>query len=412
MPIDLKLIKLQALKNKLLRLVTHLPKLILITISLLGITGYLGMENFSNHRKFTNLTSAYQILEQNYQQSNLTIGQLTANLNQLESRDERQINLELESEIKNIQDTYQQAVTIYEDLVKLKEQTSKTKTLDDKFTQILTLLSKRNYSTASAELKTLASDIAKTQAEIATTFQIPANVTDSNTAPGSGFSRQKVSTPVGEYLVDLIAADLSSTKVIVDTASESSCGNDCPVLSLADYVSRNGAYAGINGSYFCPATYPSCAGKTNSFDLLVMNKNKTYFNSDNNVYSTNPAVIFGSGWIRFVSQTLEWGRDTSIDGVLSNYPLLISGGNNIFGGDSDPKKGAKAGRSFVANKGNIVYIGVVHSASVAEAAHALSVLGMENALNLDSGGSTTLWFGGYKVGPGRNIPNAILFVKK
>ena len=39
-------------------------------------------------------------------------------------------------------------------------------------------------------------------------------------------------------------------------------------------------------------------------------------------------------------------------------------------------------------------------------------LGLENALNLDSGGSTALWSGGYKVGPGRNIPNAILFIRK
>jgi len=31
---------------------------------------------------------------------------------------------------------------------------------------------------------------------------------------------------------------------------------------------------GINGSFFCPADYPTCAGKTGSFDLLVMNKNK------------------------------------------------------------------------------------------------------------------------------------------
>lgn len=31
---------------------------------------------------------------------------------------------------------------------------------------------------------------------------------------------------------------------------------------------------------------------------------------------------------------------------------------------------------------------------------------------LDNGGSTALWSGGYKVGPGRNLPNVILFVSK
>ena len=42
----------------------------------------------------------------------------------------------------------------------------------------------------------------------------------------------------------------------------------------------------------------------------------------------------------------------------------------------------------------------------------MKALGMDNALNLDSGGSTALWSGGYKAGPGRNIPNAVLFVRK
>lgn len=207
-------------------------------------------------------------------------------------------------------------------------------------------------------------------------------------------------------------ADISSTRVIVDTAADSDCRSGCAALPLATYVSRRGAFAGINGSYFCPQDYASCAGKENTFDFLVMNVNKTYFNSDMNVYSTNPGVIFGGGYIRFVGAVQEWGRDTSPDGVLSNYPLLVSGGNVSFGGSGDPKLGSKGARSFVANKGNLVYIGVVHSATVAEAARVLKAMGMDNALNLDDGGSTALWYGGYKLGPGRNIPNAILFVPK
>jgi len=184
------------------------------------------------------------------------------------------------------------------------------------------------------------------------------------------------------------------------------------VLSLGDYVARSGAYAGINGGYFCPADYPSCAGKTNSFDTLVMNKNKVYFNSDNNKYSTVPAVIFGNGFIRFVGQSLEWGRDTSIDSMLANQPLLVSGGTIVFGGNDDPKMSSKGTRGFVANKGNTVYIGMAFNVSVSDMAHVMKSLGMENALNLDSGGSAALWYGGYKVGPGRNLATSILFVRK
>lgn len=230
-----------------------------------------------------------------------------------------------------------------------------------------------------------------------------------NSAPNSGFSKQSVKTDAGTFTVSIVAANLSSTKVIVDTASTSDCVSNCPVLSLSDYVARNGGWAGINGSYFCPKDYPSCSGKENSFDLLVMNKDKYYFNSANNVYSTNPVVGFRDGGISFVTAGSQWGRDTSLNGVLMNYPLLVHGGNITFGGDDDPKKGSKGARSFVANKGNIVYIGVVHSATVAESARVMKALSMDNALNLDNGGSTALWHGGYKVGPGRAIPNAIIF---
>jgi uncharacterized protein YdcH (DUF465 family) len=341
------------------------------------------------------------------------IESLKKRITELETEDQRKKNTELQSTLKQMQDTYKKSIAVYEDLVDLREISKNTKKLDELYAHSIQILAQENYASASSELTQLSKDIATetqkaTVAAVSTTLTAPVN----NTPPSAGYSRQSVQTDAGTFVVSLVSADLSSTKVIVDTASDSDCGNNCPVLPLATYVSRNNAYAGVNGSYFCPASYPSCAGKTNSFDLLLMNKNKTYFNSSNNVYSNNPAVIFGGGYIRFVSAASQWGRDTGIDGMLSNYPLLVEGSNVKFGGDDDPKKGSVGNRSFVANKGNTVYIGVVHSATVAQAARALKAMGMENALNLDSGGSTALWSGGYKVGPGRDIPNVILFVRK
>lgn len=335
------------------------------------------------------------------------------NLKDLKGQDQIAINKKLEGEIDNIQKTYKTAVSSYEKLLDLKTAAKKTDPkLDELFSQALKLLADKNYASAGSDLKSLIDQIDAEQKKIASEFLIPANVPVSNNAPGSGFGRQQVQSDVGTFLVDIISADLGSTRVIVDTASDEDCHDNCPVLPLGDYVARSGAYAGINGTYFCPATYPSCAGKTNSFDLLVMNKNKHYFNSDNNVYSTNPAVIFGNGWIRFVNQAHEWGRDTGVDGVISNFPLVLSGGNAAFGGNNDSKQGSKGSRSFVASKGNTVSIGVVYNATVAEVGYALEALGLENAMNLDSGGSTALWYKGYKAGPGRNIPNAVLFVRK
>jgi len=321
-------------------------------------------------------------------------------------------NERLQKEITDIQESYKHAVSSYEALLDLRTKTKDTSKLDVKLADSLAMLSKRNWASATAMLSSLDKDIEDMKVKLSASITIPANVSENNVAPASGFSRQAVKSDIGTFLVDIVAADMVTTRVIVDTASEATCMKDCPALSLSEYISRSGAFAGINGTYFCPADYPSCAEKKNSFDTLLMNKNKVYFNSENNVYSTVPAVIFLSGSMRFVGRSSDWGRDTSPDGVLAMQPLLLSGGNVVFGGDDDPKKGSKGNRSFVGSKGQTAFIGVVHNATVAECARVLKTLGVEHALNLDNGGSTALWSNGYKVGPGRNIPNAILFVRK
>lgn len=340
---------------------------------------------------------------------------LDEKINSLISEDQYVKNQVQQEEIKNIHETYKRTVITYENLLKLRDTGGNTDKLDELIAKSLSYLSNKNYASAEAALTEIDVGIKKeneTLAIKATEFIIPKSVAINNAPPASGYQRQQVSTELGNFLIDIVSADLGSTRVIIDTASDGNCIDNCPILPLADYVSRSGAFAGINGSYFCPASYPSCNGKTNSFDTLLMNKNKVYFNSDNNVYSTVPVAVFGSGWARFMGKSLDWGRETGVDGVIANQPLLLSGGSIAFGGDGDPKKGSKGARSFIGNKGSTVYIGVTHNATVAENAYALKALGLENALNLDSGGSTALWSGGYKAGPGRNIPNAILFVRK
>ena len=378
----------------------------LVAIIVLCVIGFLIYQHINKLQK--NLTDT----QESQRTAEIYLQEIGSELEGLKSRDEYNTNLKLEEEIKNIQKNYNSAVSVYENLLELKEKTDKTDVMDELFTDALVYLSERNYASASTTLKSLGNQITEKEKRIAATFKIPENIIQSSSPPASGYSRQSVKTNVGTFLVSIIAADISSTKIIVDTASDSDCGNDCPVLPLATYVSRNGAFAGVNGSYFCPATYPSCAGKKNSYDLLAMNHKKTYFNSNNNIYSNNPAVIFGDNYIRFVNSASEWGRDTDPTGVLSNFPMLVFNKEIKFGGDDDPKKGSKGNRSFVANIGNTVYIGVVHSATVAESARVMNTLGMDNTMNLDSGGSTALWSGGYKVGPGRNLPNVILFVRK
>lgn len=356
--------------------------------------------------------------------SKIQISDLTKILNKtnkdfddLRNQDQVKINEQLKIDIKSTHDTYEQSIKTYEKLTDLKAQKQDIEDLEKIYAQIVRYLADLNYSSGSALLATLNTDADKKYAAIAAASQ-PSSASSqtptavNNTPPGNGYSFQAVKTDAGTFNVAIIAADLSSTRVIVDTASDSDCANNCSVLSLGDYVSRSGAYAGINGPFFCPAEYPSCAGKTNSFDTLLMNKNKHYFNSDNNKYSTVPLVYFSGNSMGVRGQSLEWGRDTGVDAVVANFPLYISGGNNNFGGSSDPKINSIGARTFVANKGNFVYIGIVYNASAAQAANVLKTLGMENALGLDQGGSTALWFNGYKAGPGRNLPSALLFIRK
>lgn len=344
---------------------------------------------------------------------------LTKEFETLKNQDQIKINLKLKEDIAKTHKAYTNSITAYESILDLQAKKQDVSKMTALYAAIVRDLSDLNYASAESDLLSLNTQIKKTNDDLAakaaalTAAGAPSTpATQSNTPPSSGYSYQSVKTEIGTYNIAIISADLGSTKVIIDTASDGDCSNNCPVLPLGTYVSRSGAFAGVNGSYFCPAEYPSCAGKTNSFDTLLMNKNKVYFNSANNVYSNVPVAIFGSGFARFIGQSSGWGRDTGVDGVIANQPLLLSGGNIAFSGGSDPKQGSKGARSFVGNKGSTVYIGVIYNVTVAEMSYVLKSLGLENALNLDSGGSTALWSGGYKAGPGRNIPNAVLFVHR
>ena len=332
---------------------------------------------------------------------------IDSKLAELKNQDQYKINEDIKKDIQNIETTYKQSLDSYQRILDLRAQSVKTGDLEKQFAKVLNYLSTLNYSSASADLKLLSENIKKSEDSLIQTETIQfANVAVNNSAPGAGFSQQKVSTDKGDFLVSIVAADLNSTRVLVDTASDGDCRDNCPTLPLATYVSRSGGFAGINGSYFCPPDYPSCAGKVNSFDTLLMNKNKVYFNSGNNVYSSVPLVYFTGNTMGVRGRSSDWGRDTGVDSVIAMQILLVSGGNPTSAG------GGKAARTFIGNKGSMVYIGIVYGASFSDAGVVLKTLGIDNALGLDQGGSTALWYGGYKAGPGRNLPNAIVFVRK
>ncbi len=395
-----------------------IPKYAAVICAIIISCGLIAGGSWYYYRSITQYENEIVSKDKKIQELETQLEKVGKELTRIKNEDQYVRNEKLQKEIEQTNETFSAAVKTYEELVQLKETAPKSSDkkiaeFEKSYAEILTFLSKLNYASAQANLASLNKSITAERSEIASSFTIPSTVAVNNAPPSSGYSRQSVETSVGTYMVDIISADLNSTRVIVDTASESNCRDNCPVDSLGSYAARSGAFAGINGPYFCPASYPSCAGKTNSFDTLLMNKNKYYFNSDNNVYSTVPAVIFSGNSGRFVGASQEWGRDTGVDSVIASQPLLTLNGNRVFGGDGEPKRSGKGSRSFIGTTGSTVYIGVVHNVSAAEMAHVLQTLGISSSLNLDSGGSTALWSSGkYIVGPGRNTPFGILLVSK
>lgn len=235
--------------------------------------------------------------------------------------------------------------------------------------------------------------------------------------PSEGLTTGQVTTPRGNFSFTCVGGLKSNTKIMTDSASDSDCKDNCPALPLHEYAAKNGAYAAINGMYFCPPDYPQCADKKNSFDtLFFISRLKTYLNSGNNVYSTLPwLAIESNGNSLFYDQTLKWGRDTGIQAGTAGNPLLIKDKNMVAdeGKLDDKQRNTKSNRGAIVEAGSLIYACTVTKATVMDSAYVYQTLGADNAMNIDGGGSTALWFNGrYIFGPGRNLPTAILFGRR
>jgi hypothetical protein len=327
-----------------------------------------------------------------------------AELETLKAEDQRVKNKELQDEIKNIERVYETGAKLFDDRADLVIMVGKVYTVDKELAKFLRLLGDRKWQEAETQAKVARSEIDKI---VAANVPKP-TVTEaapSNTLPGSGYSRQKVSTDRGEFVISMVTAQ--NARAVVETASDSDCSNNCPTKSLAEHVAASGGFAGINGSYFCPPDYAACQGKVNSFDTLAVNgRTKAVLNSANNVYSTVPLVAAYGTRLTFYDQTVQWGKDASGGGGIANYPRLLRDGAVATSDNS-----GKGVRGFIAQKDDTIVIGHVYNASFADTAEVLKTLGLKDALNLDGGGSTALWFGGYKAGPGRSLPTAIVLVR-
>jgi hypothetical protein len=232
--------------------------------------------------------------------------------------------------------------------------------------------------------------------------------------PAAGYSYQTVSTSRGNFGVYLIKMSRSEVRLRTLTANSDNCSNDCPAKSLASYVSENGGYAGINGTYFCPPDYSWCSGKTNTYDSAVYNSNLNKWLNEHILAWNNLALVTANGnSLAFHKYSKDFGKG-SVSAGISSFPGLVENNNIIVNDYSMDAKQltAKGPRGAVGFDDSNVYLAIVTGATVPDAAYAMQALGAKYAMNLDGGGSSALYISGsYKVGPGRSLPNAIILVK-
>lgn len=240
--------------------------------------------------------------------------------------------------------------------------------------------------------------------------------TMANVPVAGGVSTINVVTAKGNFTATVLSLDLGSTRVITDTANDSDCGTGCPVSSLQTFVNKNGGFAGVNGTYFCPITYPDCSGKTNSFDFPVYNTRLGKWINGGSLFWNGRSIIYFDGSGAHFLQNANSFSGGLTAGIV-NYPGLVNGGevqiDDNQSGLSDKQKavGTKVGIGIKGSTG--VMVVVANNVNMQQFAYVFKSLGATGALNLDTGGSTALYYAGkYVYGPGRDIPNAIIFATK
>lgn len=368
-------------------------------IAIVGGLGWFGYDQYLVERA----------LVAQVENSSKTVNELTQVAEQyemLKADDQVAINASLSAEINNIHKTYLEGAKLFEDRADLAITVGKVANVDKELAKFLSLLSDKKWEEAQEQTKEVRTEIEKIVAASVPKVATVANASANNTAPRSGYARQKVATARGDFVVSLVVAP--GARAVIETAGDSDCSDNCPTKSLAEHVAASGGFAGINGAYFCPPDYAQCQGKVNSFDTLAVNgRSKAVINRANNVYSTVPLVAAYGSSLSFYDQTVQWGADGSGGGGLANYPRLLRDGSV-----ATEQENGKGTRGFVGMKDGTIVIGHVYAASFADSAVVLQTLGLQNALNLDGGGSSALWAdGGYKVGPGRSLPTAIVLVR-
>ena len=232
-----------------------------------------------------------------------------------------------------------------------------------------------------------------------------------------------INTAVGAFPVIVTKIPRGSYELITDTANTSDCTSNCSAKSLAEYVQVNNAEGGIHGSYFCPPDYSACAGQTNSFLPPMFNSAADrMINSVKLPFHSGPMIVAGKNeQLYYFHRTKDFGYTTEefedeaqtlVTAAVANYPALIEHYDVVVHSEylDSKQRDVKSNRGGIGYSDDYMYLVVARSATVIDLAYIFASLNVEYAINLDGGGSAALYDDGrYYIGPGRALPNAILY---
>lgn len=235
-----------------------------------------------------------------------------------------------------------------------------------------------------------------------------------------------LTTTQGAFQVRVTELSRDSFNMITDTAYIANCSADCPAKSLADYVNENGASIGMHGTYFCPPDYSGCATKVNTFDWPVYNTaDKVMINEDRLKFHDGPLMASDTnGKLYYYHRAKDFGTSIAafesrtgakLQAEISNYPSLLESNQIVVMNEQmdDKQRTVKGARGAIGFNDKSVFLVIASAATVPDMAYIMQTLGATDAMNLDGGGSIAMIYNNaYVTGPGRLLPNAIVFKSK
>ncbi len=242
------------------------------------------------------------------------------------------------------------------------------------------------------------------------------------------YNAEQVHTTLGDFEADVVRMDRTAFEMIVDVAELSvtpdliDCEGPCARWPLAEYVDRNNGLIGIHGTYFCPPDYAPCIDHPGEFlEPLVDTDTHRVINAHKMEFHFGPMLVQDTSEnLYFYHRTKQFGSiaqfesstGKSLRSAISNYPSLVENGQLVV--DSEPldtnQQTIHGSRGGIGYNNETIFLVIAHQATVIEFASIMQSLGATYALNLDGGASSALYVDHeYKVGPGRELPNALVF---